>query len=375
MKNILQGNKFKAIILNKKILILLLIIISVLIMLPSKNKDSETESNDNKSHNFVVQNISQESKTIFVESYGKISSIKNTMILPECTGHVQKILVNNGETVHQDQNIIQIDSKDKSSILASAQADLDLKTEEHDAEKSLYKKGYSSYIETLKAESSLKSSEQQVVTSQERLDSCTVKAPFTGKIDNFLVTEGAIVNENQTELVRIFDNSQYTAETYINEQDKEKVHIGQQVLIKTSGRTVMGEVYFISSVNSDNNSSYLVKALINYATDLPIASAAIVNISTSDLPVYQIPSPALALDIKGNVGIKIIDDRTVKFIPVEIVDEDEEGFWVYNKELSEHKSINVITLGHVFVQDNYEIPEEIFSKIPIEKKNMIMAKT
>ncbi|ETO91696.1 MAG: efflux transporter, RND family, MFP subunit [Candidatus Xenolissoclinum pacificiensis L6] len=355
--------------LNKYIILSIVTCIIIWFVFQRPPSIKETNDNQSSSYNFVISNILRQEKDIYLSFYGQVSSERNATIVSECTGYIKNILANDGDLVCADQPLIEIDTRNKKNIVSTADANLQLKQEEYYAEEELYNDGYSSYIDFLKAQSALKQAEENTVSAYRQLSDCTVKSPFDGKIDNFIVTEGNPVYEYNTELIRMFDHKKYIAEIYINEPSKTVVKIGQQVIIESSNcsKKYEGTVFFISNYNANNNSSYLVKIRFNNPdeVELPIFSSVRVFINTQKSLSFHVPSPALSLDMEGNIGIKIIENRQVKFVPVTLIEENRDGAWVYNEELSAQEQVNVITIGNVYAKDGYEIPDAIFDKMDI----------
>ena len=63
-------------------------------------------------------------------------------------------------------------------------------------------------------------------------------------------------------------------------------------------------------------------------------------------------SPAvMALDEQGNLGVKIVVDEHVKFVPIDIVKSDSQGVWLSGMG----QQADIITLGHGFVRDGDKV--------------------
>ena len=63
----------------------------------------------------------------------------------------------------------------------------------------------------------------------------------------------------------------------------------------------------------------------------------------------------------GEIGIKIINDNIVKFIPIEILSDTGEGYWINSEFLDKRNMISVIIQGQDFTIDN--------EKVEVIKKN------
>ena len=70
---------------------------------------------------------------------------------------------------------------------------------------------------------------------------------------------------------------------------------------------------------------------------------------------YLVPSSLVTLNNIGKIGIKIIENQIVKFIPIEILSDTGNGYWIDSKELSANNYISIITQGQDFTIDGEKV--------------------
>ena len=102
----------------------------------------------------------------------------------------------------------------------------------------------------VKASIEMKSAENRLVSTKQRLDSCTISAPIGGVIKNIHVEVGDKTADGAL-LVEIFDNSNLIAEVDIDEIDIGYVELGQVVKIESDtfkDNVFEGEVAYIAPV-------------------------------------------------------------------------------------------------------------------------------
>ena len=63
----------------------------------------------------------------------------------------------------------------------------------------------------------------------------------------------------------------------------------------------------------------------------------------------------LSLDDDGNLGLKIINNGTVKFVLIEIIEDTTEGLWVTGLPLN----TRIITVGQEYVIDGQQVKVEM----------------
>ncbi|MCV5899956.1 multidrug efflux RND transporter periplasmic adaptor subunit VmeJ, partial [Escherichia coli] len=72
-----------------------------------------------------------------------------------------------------------------------------------------------------------------------------------------------------------------------------------------------------------------------------------VQLPLNEVLAIKITAAMLALDEEGNLGVKILQDEHVKFVPIQLVKAEEDGVWLSG--LGEQADI--IVLGQGFVRD------------------------
>ena len=75
------------------------------------------------------------------------------------------------------------------------------------------------------------------------------------------------------------------------------------------------------------------------------------------MKAHLVPSYLLSLDDDGNLGLKIIEDGSVKFILIEIIEDSNEGLWVTGLPLN----TTLITVGQEYVIDGQSVKVEMVS--------------
>ena len=75
-------------------------------------------------------------------------------------------------------------------------------------------------------------------------------------------------------------------------------------------------------------------------------------IKTSKIYAHKISPSILMLNDKGILGIKVIENEdTVKFIPIDILEDSEDGIWVTGVP----DKIQLIIQGQGFVENNQKV--------------------
>ncbi|MFL2715869.1 MAG: efflux RND transporter periplasmic adaptor subunit [Gammaproteobacteria bacterium] len=184
------------------------------------------------------------------------------------------------------------------------------------------------------------------------LNRTEVKAPFSGYIEK-IVKPGNFLERGQI-CATIIQLNPITFVAEVPESDINKVTEGQQVILNLiTGETIEGRLTFVSKSASSLTRTFKVEAEIENKNGVirdGITSEMIIK--TSKIKAHKITPSVLMLNDKGILGIKIIrDQEIVKFLPVTILEDSEDGIWVTGIP----NQIQLITQGQGFVEDNQKV--------------------
>ena len=184
------------------------------------------------------------------------------------------------------------------------------------------------------------------------LNRTEVKAPFSGYIEK-IVKPGNFLERGQI-CATIIQLNPITFVAEVPESDINKVNEGQQVVLNLiTGETIEGKLTFVSKSASSLTRTFKVEAEVENENGLirdGITSEMIIK--TSKIKAHKITPSVLMLNDKGILGIKVIRDlEIVKFLPVTILEDSEDGIWVTGIP----NQIQLITQGQGFVEDDQKV--------------------
>ena len=184
------------------------------------------------------------------------------------------------------------------------------------------------------------------------LNRTEVKAPFSGYIEK-IVKPGNFLERGQI-CATIIQLNPITFVAEVPESDINKVTEGQQVILNLiTGETIEGKLTFVSKSASNLTRTFKVETEIENKNGFirdGITSEMIIK--TSKIKAHKITPSVLMLNDKGILGIKIIRDlEIVKFLPITILEDSEDGIWVTGIP----NQIQLITQGQGFVEDDQKV--------------------
>lgn len=200
---------------------------------------TENKAADTVREKYLVTNPAAMDTCVKSEYVADIHSLKNVEMRARVKGYLDKILVDEGQSVKQGQILFSISQQEYTEELVKAKANLksaiaDAKAAELDVqnEQILVNKNVVSKAELEMAQSKLEAANAKVeearsdVSSAElNLSYTEIKAPFDGVIDRIPNKTGSLIDEG-TLLTTISDNNQIFA--YFNVSEQEYLNFSKQ---------------------------------------------------------------------------------------------------------------------------------------------------
>ena len=205
----------------------------------------------------------------FLELQGNVKTKQNVLIYPETSGTLQRVYVKKGQKVSKGQILASIDDGGMSSQLQQLKTQAELAKTTFDRQKRLWDQKIGSEIQYLQAKTNYESSESAVKQAQSMFSKSTIRAPFSGVIDNVIKDQGTVVAPGQgSEVFRIVNLSNMyievdVPETYINNIKKGKEAI---VYFPVLGDTVHSSIRQTGNFINPSNRTFSVEIPVSNKT-------------------------------------------------------------------------------------------------------------
>lgn len=261
----------------------------------------------------------------YLELQGNVQTQQNVLIYPEISGTLTRVYVKEGQNVAKGQALGTIDDGGLSNQLAQLKAEAALSQTTFERQKRLWEQNIGSEIQYLQAKTAYEAQANAVKQLQSQVDKATLRAPFTGIIDDVIKDQGTVVSPGPgSEVFRIVNLSNMYIEVEVPESHLPNVTPGKrvQVYFPVLADSVMSQIRQTSNFINPANRSF----------------------------VAEIPVPSKAGKIKPNLTAKVrINDYTnpeAILIPQSIVSENAAGEqYVYVVEDDSTARKIVITTG------------------------------
>ena len=165
-----------------------------------------------------------------------------------------------GESFKKDAVIINLNDRNYALRLQQAEQQMDYLNAVYQDKKELRAKNFTSDFELKKAEFEFKQAENDYSLALLNFSYCQIKAPFAGKIVEFMTQEYETVRAGQA-LLRIIDDSFLFA--VMNIPQKKLPQIGSVVKIALDGKVVEGKFYEIAPKADHRTDTVKVRVLID----------------------------------------------------------------------------------------------------------------
>lgn len=198
----------------------------------------------------------------FLELQGDVQTKQNVLIYPEMGGTLQRVYVKEGQQVSKGQLLATIDDGGMGSQVSQLKTQAELAKTTYERQKRLWEQKIGSEIQFLQTKSSYKATENAVKQAQSQLGKSSIRAPFSGIIDNVIKDQGTVVAPGPgSEVFRIVNLSDMyikvdVPESYLGGITKGKAAI---VYFPVLGDKVLSEVRQTRNFINPNNRAFSVE--------------------------------------------------------------------------------------------------------------------
>lgn len=240
----------------------------------------------------------------YLELQGDVTTKQNVLIYPEMSGILDRVYVKEGQQVAKGQLLASIDDGGLSSQLVQMKTQAALAKTTFERQKRLWDQNIGSEIQYLEAKTAYKAQESAVEQIKSQVAKSSIRAPFSGIIDDVIKDQGTVVGPGPgSEVFRIVNLSNMYIKVEVPESHLPNVTPGKNVRVyfPVLGDSVMTKVRQTGNFINPSNRSFTV----------------------------EIPVPSDGGKIKPNLTAKVmINDYTSEdaiLIPQGIVSENAEG--------------------------------------------------
>lgn len=200
----------------------------------------------------------------YIEIQGNVDTKENILIQPETSGVLMTLNVKAGQTVTKGQVLGKIDDAGASQGLAALETQYALDKTTYERQKNLWDQKIGSEIQFLQAKAKMQSSQKAVAQSRAQLAKSTIRAPFSGTIDDVFVERGEVVAPSAQGLMRIVNLGNMYVSTSVPESYIGKLKVGTEVDIDINAinKTVKGKIRQIANSINPTNRTFGIEVAV-----------------------------------------------------------------------------------------------------------------
>src|SRR5690606_18171501 len=160
----------------------------------------------------------------YINVQGRVVSDKNIMLSAKAAGTINKIYVDEGETVKKGQTLAQIDPDLLNRSMEELKTNLELATTLYERQKNLWEQNIGTEVQYLQSKNNKEALESKIASLQEQLQQTRIIAPFSGIVDEVRIREGELASPGAP-AIRIVSPEEFKiraeiAENYISVIEK-----------------------------------------------------------------------------------------------------------------------------------------------------------
>jgi len=282
-----------------------------------------------------------------VELYGRTEPDRVTTIKAEISGEVKKVLATRGSYVEAGDIIVELEENDLKAQLARSKALLKQREIEYKGAKKLNASGYQAESALSSAAANLASVKADIIRLELAIENTLVKAPYSGILNTRYVEQGDYVKSGDN-IAMIADLSPLIVRAYATEHQVSELSVGKSANVRILNKgNVEGEIRYIASVADEKTNTFKIEiAIENDKRKLFAGLSSEVEIPLATISAIKLSPALLALDEKGNIGVKSVKNEHVVFTPIDIVKTESDGIWLTGFGTQ----ADIITLGQGFVR-------------------------
>lgn len=200
----------------------------------------------------------------FVAIQGNVETSENILIYPEYQGVLSNVYVRQGQQVSRGQVLAKIDDGGLSSQLAQLETQYALAKTTFERQQRLWDQQIGSEIQLLQAKTNMEASESAVKQLQSQLGKTSIRAPFSGVIDEIITEQGSVVSPGGLALMRLVNLSDMRVKASVPENYLQSVTKGDPVKVNFPAidTSIDGKISGVGSFINPTNRTFQIEVEI-----------------------------------------------------------------------------------------------------------------
>ena len=303
----------------------------------------------------VVKKLQKESFTKTLKFSGFSEASRIVIIKSQVEGKVSSKSFEKGKFYKAGSQLVLIDPEDKIARLKEMEALLNQRKKEYEVAEKLFKKGFRSEVKLSESRTNFENALALYEKSQVELNNTKILIPFDSTIEDSFIELGDYVKKGD-KIAKIVDLDPIFVKVNVTENVINNLKLNQTTSIIIANKSYEGLISYISKTSDPLTRNFRVEIKINNKQKQIISglsSEARINLSKED--AYFIPSSLISLDDQGKIGIKVVQEKKVLFLTIDIISDTGNGYWVNSNSKNNLEDYMLITQGHEYVMEGENV--------------------
>ncbi|MGB5652531.1 MAG: efflux RND transporter periplasmic adaptor subunit [Robiginitalea sp.] len=201
----------------------------------------------------------------YLDLQGNVQTKQNILLYPEMAGTLIKVYVTDGQAVRKGQVLAKIDDGGMASGLEQLRTQAALAKTTYERQNRLWEQNIGSEIQYLQTKTNYEATLQAVQQAEAQLSKSTIRAPFSGIVDDVMVDEGSTVNPaGGMPIIRLVNLTDMYVEVDVPESYLREVTPGKRVelFIPVLGDSMITEVRQTGNFINPANRTFKVEVSV-----------------------------------------------------------------------------------------------------------------
>ena len=211
-----------------------------------------------------IQKLQDTTFRHYAQVQGDVYTDENIVVYPETSGILNDVRVREGQQVSKGQVLAVVDDGGLASELARVETQLALAETTFERQERLWEQNIGSEIQYLEAKSNFEALQNSANQIRSQLAKNTIRAPFSGVIDEIITEEGEVVSPGQSQLFRLVSLKNMFIEASVPENYLNQVKEGSEVIVEIGsiGKQFTGEIQRVGNTINPNNRTFRIEVAI-----------------------------------------------------------------------------------------------------------------
>ncbi|MGE3627227.1 MAG: efflux RND transporter periplasmic adaptor subunit [Hyphomicrobiales bacterium] len=284
---------------------------------------------------------------------GRTEAEARVDVQAETPGTVEKLATQKGAFVKKETPLCIIDKGVREAVLAKARAELTRAELDLEASEKLMAQGHTARLKVAEQKATLDASKAALEQAEIDLRRTIVRAPFDGVVEAQPAKVGDFLSTGKT-CATMVDLDPLVIVATVSERSVRQLRVGMTGNAKlATGESVGGGIRFIATAADPATRTFRIELEVsNPQRNLRDGVTADITIPLKSESAHRIPPAVLGLDDTGRIGVRVVEgNSTVRFTPVDIVSNSNEGVWISGLP----ETVTLITVGQEFVVDGQKV--------------------